>query len=374
MAATSKNAATTPQSSLSTPPPEPSSHPKNDGSNFEYVHPINSHPLPSTTNNPSSILATYTHLLTTDPTLTMPLAAITSLITLLTHSPPSTTSETLSLLSHHSSILKSSITNPVALSAGTDLFQRYIISTLQSPSSSYKQSTQDFTTIRDQLIANGEQFVRRAKEARGMIAGIGMRFVQDGSTVLTSGNSRVVSAVLNAAADKGVRFRVVYVRDSDAPSSSNARSSADGMVAQLRGKGIPVAVIVGTATAYSLGKISMVMVGAEGVVENGGIVSRLGTYQLAMLAKSVRKPVYVVAESHKFVRLYPLGQYDLPIQQTVVDFGDRTDDEEKKVTASGKDDDEAVDYTPPELITALVTETGVHTPSAVSEELIKIWY
>jgi len=33
-----------------------------------------------------------------------------------------------------------------------------------------------------------------------------------------------------------------------------------------------------------------------------------------------------------------------------------------------------VDYTPPELITALVTETGVHTPSAVSEELIKICY
>ena len=36
--------------------------------------------------------------------------------------------------------------------------------------------------------------------------------------------------------------------------------------------------------------------------------------------------------------------------------------------------DEAVDYTPPNLITALITESGVHTPSAVSEELIKIWY
>ncbi|KAL8644295.1 MAG: hypothetical protein Q9226_007840 [Calogaya cf. arnoldii] len=353
MATSSRNSAAIAQSSLSTPPPDSPSNPKNDGSDFD-------------------ILATYTHLLTSDPTLTKPLAAITSLITLLTHSPPSTTSETLSLLSHHSSILKTSTPNPVALSAGTDLFQRYIISTLQSPSS-YKQS-QDFTTIRDQLIANGEQFVARAKEARGMIAGIGMRFVQDGSTVLTSGNSRVVNAVLNAAANKGVRFRVVYVRDLDTPVSSNARSGENGMVAQLRGKGIPVAAIGASATAYSLGKITMVMVGAEGVVENGGIVSRLGTYQLAMLAKSVRKPVYVVAESHKFVRLYPLGQFDLPIQQTVVEFSDRTDDEEKNATASGKEDDEAVDYTPPELITALVTETGVHTPSAVSEELIKIWY
>ena len=34
----------------------------------------------------------------------------------------------------------------------------------------------------------------------------------------------------------------------------------------------------------------------------------------------------------------------------------------------------AVDFTPPDLITALITESGVLTPSAVSEELIKIWY
>ena len=144
------------------------------------------------------------------------------------------------------------------------------------------------------------------------------------------------------------------------------------MVKQLRGKGIPVAVIGPSAKAYSLGETTMVMVGAEGVLENGGIVSRMGTYQLAMLAKSVGKPVYVVAESHKFVRLYPLGQYDLPIQQTVLDFSDRADDDDDE--RSGRQDDETVDYTPPELITALVTETGVHTPSAISEELIKIWY
>ncbi|KAL8672651.1 MAG: hypothetical protein Q9168_002892 [Polycauliona sp. 1 TL-2023] len=312
----------------------------------------------------------------------MPLAAISSLITLLTHSPPSTTSETLSLLSHHSSILKRSVRNPIALSAGTDLFQRYIISTLQS--SPNTQSTQDFHAIRDQLVANGEKFVTRAQEARGVIARIGVQFVQDGSTVLTSGRSRVVSAVLNAAADKGVRFRVVFVRSdsfssSDPPGSS---SGEEGMIAQLRRKGVPIAVIQSSATAYSLGKVSMVMVGAEGVVENGGIVSRMGTYQLAVLAKSMRKPVYVVSECHKFVRLYPLGQYDLPIQQTVVDFCDQTDDEgdamsgagERKSPGSGREIEEAVDFTPPELITALVTETGVHTPSAVSEELIKIWY
>ncbi|KAL8995087.1 MAG: hypothetical protein Q9169_005123 [Polycauliona sp. 2 TL-2023] len=365
MALPAAPAATNPQSSLSTPPPESPFHPKSNSSSFD-------------------ILATYNYLLTTSPTITMPLAAISSLITLLTHSPPSTTSETLSLLSHHSSILKNSVRNPIALSAGTDLFQRYIISTLQSSlTASDTQSTQDFRAVRDQLVTNGQQFVARAQAARGMIARIGVQFVQDGGTVLTSGRSRVVSAVLNAAADEGVRFRVVYVR-SDSGFSDPSDPREDDVVPHLRAKGIPIAVIQPSATAYSLGKISMVMVGAEGVVENGGVVSRIGTYQLAMLAKSARKPVYVVAESHKFVRLYPLGQYDLPTQQMIVDFRDRTDDDgdERDGTDGGerrhrdgrKEDEEAVDYTPPELITALVTETGVHTPSAVSEELIKIWY
>ncbi|KAL8844717.1 MAG: hypothetical protein Q9176_000817 [Flavoplaca citrina] len=366
MASSPGKSAATAESSLSTPPPESPPKPKHDSSNFD-------------------ILETYTDLLHSQPTLTMPLAAISSLISLLRHSPPSTTSETLSLLSHHSSILKSSVRNPIALSAGTDLFQRYIVSTLQSPSSNTDaQSTQDFKTIRDQLVANGEQFVARAQEARGTIAKIGVRFVDDGCTVMTSGNSRVVSAVLNEAADNGARFRVVYVRSDLPPGRSDGKG--DGVVAQLRGKGIPVAVIQPSAAAYSLGKINMVMVGAEGVVENGGIVSRMGTYQLAMLAKSVRKPVYVVAESHKFVRLYPLGQYDLPVQQTVVDFCDRMDyiydgrdagvrgAKEGKIQGGGRDDEEVVDYTPPEFITALVTETGIHNPSAVSEEMIKIWY
>ena len=117
-----------------------------------------------------------------------------------------------------------------------------------------------------------------------------------------------------------------------------------------------------------MGKVDIVMVGAEGVVENGGIISRMGTYQIGVLAKSAGKPFYVAVESHKFVRLYPLGQYDLPIEQKVVDF--KTDG-----AAGGSDDiEDAVDFTPPDLITALITGSGVHTPSAVSEELIKIWY
>lgn len=39
---------------------------------------------------------------------------------------------------------------------------------------------------------------------------------------------------------------------------------------------------------------------------------QIGTYQLAVMAKALNKPFYVVAESFKFVRMFPLNQDDLP--------------------------------------------------------------
>lgn len=39
---------------------------------------------------------------------------------------------------------------------------------------------------------------------------------------------------------------------------------------------------------------------------------QVGTYQMAVMTKAVNKPFYVVAESFKFVRLYPLNQEDVP--------------------------------------------------------------
>jgi translation initiation factor eIF-2B subunit alpha len=43
-------------------------------------------------------------------------------------------------------------------------------------------------------------------------------------------------------------------------------------------------------------KVDMVFVGAEGVVENGGVINQIGTYQIALVAKALGKPVYAVAE------------------------------------------------------------------------------
>ncbi|WEW60901.1 translation initiation factor eIF-2B subunit alpha [Emydomyces testavorans] len=334
------------------------------------------------------IVSTYNELLSSDSDLTMPIAAIEALVLLLTHSPSSTISETLDLLKTHTERLKQAIPNPIGLSAGTDLFQRYIISTLQRPGKLGPAG--DFNAIRAHLLSHGRLFIKRAKESRDKIAAFGSGFVRDGSTILTNGGSRVVGALLKKVASEGhefssspVRFRVIYVvHNANDANGSQSDPNTEGMdiVLALRSKGVPVATIPESAVAYSMGMVDMVIVGAEGVVENGGIISRMGTYQMGILAKSAGKPFYVVAESHKFVRLYPLGQYDLPINQHVIDFKANEDSvkkespEEPEAGFGRLRKCGAVDFTPPYLITALITEGGVLTPSAVSEELIKIWF
>lgn len=64
---------------------------------------------------------------------------------------------------------------------------------------------------------------------------------------------------------------------------------------------VPVKLLIDSAVAYSMAEVDMVLIGADGVVESGGIVNMMGTYQIALVAKSMNKPVYVAAESYKVI-------------------------------------------------------------------------
>ncbi|KAF2273050.1 nagb/rpia/CoA transferase-like protein [Westerdykella ornata] len=334
------------------------------------------------------VVARYHEILASDPDLTMPVAAIEALIEAITANTQVTTvAETMELLEEYTGKLKASVPNHISLSAGTDLFQRYLVHTLTRTSI----MNGSFTAIRNHLLSSGRLFVANAKASREKIAEYYKHLLKDGVTILTNGGSRVVSALLRKAAESTLRFQVIYVLS---PAESADSREGHSTVADLRAHGVPVATIPDSAVAYCLEKVNMVIVGAEGVVENGGIISRLGTYQMGLLAKSKEKPFYVVTESHKFVRLFPLGQFDLPIKQNVLEF--KAGDDAQETTEAGRTTEDrgatdinpnptswkcsglnphdAVDYTPPRLISGIITESGVMTPSAVSEELIKIWF
>jgi len=97
---------------------------------------------------------------------------------------------------------------------------------------------------------------------------------------------------------------------------------------------------------------------------------RVGTYQMAMVASALRKPVYVAAESYKFSRIFPLNQKDVPKDDLIETSKLALDTLPIDVPL----DSPTSDYTPPKYITLLFTDLGILTPSAISDELIKLYY
>ena len=242
-----------------------------------------------------------------------------------------------------------------SVSSGSDLFRRFI--TLASNQEDLELG--NFEKVKEILINRGEQFLEKVLTCREKIAHLSVPFVNDGAVILTHAHSRVVAGVLKEAAQRKKRFSV-YVTESCPDKTGYQMEEA------LKEHNIPVTVILDAAAAYVLEKVDIVLVGAEGVVENGGIINKIGTYQLALCAKALNKPLCVVAESFKFVRFYPLNQRDLPNQ-----YKYKASVLKKEIDL--QQEHPFVDYTPPLLISMLITDLGVLTPSAVSDELIKLY-
>lgn len=302
------------------------------------------------------IKQTYLRFLEDDEEMTMPVAAIESLLTMLKVKQPSTSSELIRLLSDATSELKAGVHNSVSLSAGCDLFTRFVLRNTHLYS--------DWESCKKHLVENGQLFLERAKESRDMIAKIGFNLIKDDDTILVHSYSRVVLSLLAYSKSKFVRFRV-FVTEA-IPGATNETHTKDGkfMAKSLKELGIPVCLIHDSQVGFVINKVDKIFMGAEGVSESGGIINHIGSYQIGVLAKNANKPLYVVSESHKFVRMFPLSPDDVPGNK--LEFS--TDVNVGLLESSN------IDFTPHQYITALVSDLGVLTPSAVSEELIKMWY
>jgi translation initiation factor eIF-2B subunit alpha len=278
----------------------------------------------------------------------------------------------------------------IALASGCELFLSYVTRCfLELP---------DFTACIAQVLERGERFAGISVAARDRIAEVGQSFIQDGQMVLTHGWSRVVASLLLKASKQGKHFEIMVLEGRpDASGAKAAKVFADA--------GIPTTVVLDSAVGYVMEKVDLVIVGAEGVVENGGIVNKIGTYATAIAAKELGKPFYVAAESYKFARLFPLNQSDLSESMSdnpsQVDFVDTTttatltNNHNNNEQSSSKDTkatsaipglvdyskygdkvkvkNPKCDYTPAKYITLLLTDLGVLTPSAVSDELIRLY-
>jgi methylthioribose-1-phosphate isomerase len=163
----------------------------------------------------------------------------------------------------------------------------------------------------------------------------------------TGGYGSAVGA-LRAAAERGVLERVLV--DETRPLLQGARLTAW----ELEQAGIPHAVIADSAAGFLMarGEVDLVVTGADRIAANGDTANKIGTYSLAVLAAHHGIPFYVVAPSSTLDPATPDGSR-IPIEER--------DPGEVSVRFPARNP--AFDVTPAALISAIVTEHGVHRPS-----------
>ena len=163
--------------------------------------------------------------------------------------------------------------------------------------------------------------------------------------------------VLKSTKARGIRIEVICTE-------SRPTNRGEQVKAILDEQNIPCKCILDSSVGLVMasGKVDAVFVGAEAVLENGGIVNRVGTLTLALVAKAYNKPFYVFAETFKFFKRFPLCQSDV---FDMIDE-DRVDTPEEKTDEMNT----KLDYTPPEYISEFFTDIGIYTPPAVSDEII----
>ena len=149
---------------------------------------------------------------------------------------------------------------------------------------------------------------------------------------------------------------------------------------ELAQEGVPCTLIPDTAAGSLMrqGLVNLVLVGADRIAANGDVANKIGTYPLAVLARTHRIPFYVAAPTSTIDLDCPSGD-EIPIEQ-------RADDEvlwTDGVTPEGRParvrispegtpvKNWAFDVTPAEYLTGLVTERGVirAEPRAIAEQM-----
>jgi len=157
--------------------------------------------------------------------------------------------------------------------------------------------------------------------------------------------------VIRSAKNKNISV----IANETRPYLQGARLTAYEMVQE----GIPVTLITDSMAGHlmSKGEVDVIVVGADRIAANGDTANKIGTYQLAVMAKRHGIPFYVAAPLSTFDPTIPDGSHieieERPASEVTGYRGSRWAPEGVSVR------NPAFDVTPADLITGIITERGV---------------
>ncbi len=214
--------------------------------------------------------------------------------------------------------------------------------------------------IRESVISEAKTMADQDITTNMSIGRNGSALLDSGETIMTHCNAGALATVsygtalgvVRAAKDDGKQIKMIATETR--PVQQGSRLTAF----ELQHDGFDVSLIPDTAVGYSMANrlVDKVIVGADRITRTGHVFNKIGTYQIALMARQHGIPFYVAA---------PLSTIDMhtAAQDVIIEMRAPTE-----VTGTGPNKtapdgisiiNPAFDMTPPELITGIITENGV---------------
>ena len=228
----------------------------------------------------------------------------------------------------------------------------------------------DVTAIKESVVEAAKQMAEDDVQTNMTMGKNGSELFDNDDTIMTHCNAGALATVaygtalgvIRATKESGKKIKVIATETR--PVQQGSRLTAF----ELKHDGIDVNLIPDTAVGYTManGLVNKVVVGADRILRTGHVFNKIGTYQVATMAKQHNIPFYVAA---------PLSTFDLKSNPEEVIIEQRKASEVTTIgdKKTAPDDisviNPAFDMTPPELITGIITEAGIAKPPY--EESIK---
>lgn len=228
----------------------------------------------------------------------------------------------------------------------------------------------DVSEIKELTVQTAKKMAEDDIKINMLMGKHGSELINNNDTVMTHCNAGGLATVaygtalgvIRATKDSGKKIKVIATETR--PIQQGSRLTAF----ELKHDGIDVSLIPDTAVGYTMAKglVNKIVVGADRILRTGHVFNKIGTYQVALIAKQHDIPFYVAA---------PLSTFDLQSNPEDVVIEQRNGSEvtgigDKKTAPEGINViNPAFDMTTPELISGIITEKGV--AKAPYEESIK---
>src|SRR5215472_5369088 len=218
----------------------------------------------------------------------------------------------------------------------------------------------DLATIRRELIAEAKEVHREKVATDEAIGKFGAEYMPKEGQVMTQCNAGALATagigsalgVIRVAYEQGHKLHVLVPETR--PYLQGARLTAW----ELYRGGIPLTLITDNMVGHFLksGKVGAIVTGADRIAANGDTANKIGTYQIAVLAKENNVPFYIAAPVSTFDLSIASGE-QIPIEERAAE--EVTHIQGVRIAPDVPAAHPAFDVTPNRYIAAIFTERGV---------------